>query len=422
MITVAQFAAMLENDLNALKSSTDEWEFKIYADVGEFKNPRRSGNNVLYTLNGQISVTNTNMEANVLVMGVNTLRLVFLVPTLPPRTNTAQTDEELKKIQDGQVYFVQHVKDILNTYFLRSRSFAMTDGTGEAFQYSMVAGVSAPEDVDIRSHIGESLPVFVYITLNFLTGGINALDIQLLMDGERIPYMSFNPSRATTLSTDLQSNAVAQKSIATASLYAIQFTAPSSVANPATASVYDFIADEYEVNTAHFIEVDWGAQRRDFYLMFVSSANVTAAGADFAGLNVSLTECMQNEEFLTFPSSFSCGVFKSSVSSATSIRFLLTASFTKNYPKGETPPNNYTIYFYIAGKAHFSLPNLSSQTTNEDGSITATYRTSVYQQIDLSPSDYSYDEESDEYLIYLISSEKVSPLNISGDFTFEEVS
>lgn len=413
MINIVQLANKFETALNALRLADEDWEFKIWANAGEFEKPQRQGNTVNYPINAQLSTVSTALEANVLIMGVNGLELEVLVPTYPPRTNTSQTDSELQKIQDGQIVFPLRIAQILDQYFSQTQTFNLTDDNGDVYACSMVGGVSIADLIDIESGIAESIPLSVSITITFLLGGINSLDVKLYMDGERIPFLSCNPSRSDTLSTDLQSNAVAQKSIATSSAYGIQFTSPSSVANAATAAVYSMIADEDEINTAHFIELEWGSQRDDVYLMFVSSANVTASSADFAGLNTTLAEAYGNDEYFHFPDGFSIGAFTSSVSSATSVTFTIDAEFIKEFSAGAEIPQTYPFYYYIAGKAYKLDAALISS-----GNVAASYAVTATVTAELESDDYSYSEENGNYVIHLVTSAVVTVTDVSTGFTF----
>ena len=389
MISITQLAARFETALNALRAEGEEWEFKIWANAGKYRKPRRQGNKVYYTLNGNLSTTTTAIEANVLVMGVNGLSLEFLVPSEPPRTNAQQTDAQLAKIQDGQFYFVSRITQILTEYFTGSKAFTMEDENGETFGCSMVGGVAVPQDIDLRAAAGESIPLRVSITLNFVLGGINALNVKLYMDGERVPYMSFIPSRATTLNTDVQSNDVEQKSIATSSVYGIEFTCPSSVSNPATSEAYNFIADAAEVNTAHFITVEWGSQRTDAYLMFITDANVTAQGADFTGLHVTMAKVYGNEEYFKYPSTYGVHKLTAADSQAKSVSFSIAAIPADRSSKTVDMP------IHCAGRTRII-------TLTRDSDPAAIMYRSPKLTFSLTAEDYSYNADEDTYDVYLI--------------------
>lgn len=412
MVSLTQIATIIENALNALNGSDKGYEFKIWANAGEHKKPYRQGNKVFYYIEGDLLPTTTAVDPNVLPMGVYGLSLTVLVRTDIPRTDITETDADLAKIKEGQIDFVNRIAQLLTQYFTAAQVLVLTDENGESFGYTMVGAVAVPENIDIYTSAGEAVPLRVAISLNYVLGGINALDVKLYLNGMRVPYMMFNPSRSAALETEVQSNNTEQKSFATSSVYGIQFTAPSSVANPATAAIYDFIADEAEINTAEFIEVEWGTQRTDAYLMFISSANVTAQGAEFAGLNVSLTKIYGNEEFFKYPSEFGTGVFRASVSSASSLTFTVSADFHKGFPL-KNVPDTFPLYVYIAGKTfRFEGTQISAV------DATVSYHASGTVTVSLGPENYAYDEANDDYAVYLITSEAVTVTGVSTGFTY----
>lgn len=421
MITVAAIASYFENALNALIPSGENYQFKIWAEAGNFLKPYRvpNTNTVVYPINGQLSVNSSAVTPNALVMGVNGLTLEFLVPTQPPKASPAQPDSELAPVQDNQLYFIQQVSKILLKYFVRPINDTMTDENGDSFSMAIYSGVSISGVIDQFAHVGEAMPMSVSITLNFAQGGINGLSINVYMDGEQIPYLTFDPSRSAQLTTDLQSNATVQKHLSTSTAYGIQFTCPSTIANTATMAVYDYIASSVPTNEAHFVEVEWGEERDDIYLMLFTSANATVRGAEFAGLNANMGEAYQNEEYFSFPASFTVGTFTSATSSATSLSFTLSATFTVTYAQNATVPESYPFYYYIGGTAYKLTATLSTTTAGADNTTVATFAVTQAITATLNASDYAYNDDSNNYTVYLIASQQITVTNVSAGFTYE---
>lgn len=415
MITMATLAEYFENELNALIPSGENYEFKIWAEAGHYKMPYRQGNTVYYFINALLATSASAVTPNALVMGVNGLTLSVLVPTLPPKTNVDQTDEELEEIQDGQLYMIQQVGNILLRYFTKTKTLSMADDQGNNFSIAMYSGVAISGVIDIYPKAGQAMPMSVSITMNFAQDGVNGQAVKVYLDGELVPYMSLNPSRSSQLSTDVQSNTQAQKHIATSTAYGIQFTCPSATGNAATLAVYDYIA-ETDPNSAHFIEVVWGDQRDDTYLMLFTSANATVAGAEFAGLNATMGEAYETVEYFKFPAEFKVGTFSSSDSSATSVTFTIDASFVVEFNAGAEIPQTYPFYYYIAGKAYKLEAALVSS-----GNVAASYAVTATVTAELEPDDYAYSSASDNYSLYLVSSADVTISNVSEGFTYSEV-
>lgn len=416
MISIAALAYTLENELNKI-IKIGSYEFKVWANAGEYIEPRRQGNNVIYTINCQLTPATTAIEANIIEMGVFGVRLEVFVPTEIPRESLTQTDANLAKIQQDQIAFVMRVANLLTDYFAASKLISITDTDG-TYIFAMTGSVAVPEDINLYASVGEAVPLSVDISLSYVEKGINAFNVKLFIDGERIPYLMFNPSRTSALSTDVQSNDSEQKSVVTSSVYGIQFTAPASTGNPALAAVYDFIADESEAKTAHFVEIDWDEQRTDYYLMFISSANVTAQGIDFAGLNVSLAKIYNNAELFSYPSSYSSGNFVSATSADANLTFKISSTFT--ITTKTIPPATYPFYFYIAGKAYgFSVPRQSYKYSN--GSYLGTYSSNLIfnTPAEISAEDYIYDESTGNYKVRMVASQAITSVtNVSTPFTW----
>lgn len=421
MITTAMLAEYFENALNDLVPSDGGYEFKIWAEAGEYKRYYRQGNDVVYYINGQLSVAGSALTPNTLVMGTNGLTLEFLVPADPPKTSFKQTDDDLARVQNGQFYFIQQVSQILLGYFTATKKLSMTDRDGTEFNMTAYSGVAISGVIDITSKVGVAMPMTVSITLNFGEELVSGLDISVYMDGELVPYLTLTPSRAAQLSTDLQSNTSVQKHLATSSAYGMQFTAPSASGNSATKAIYEYIADRDGQNTAHFLEVAWGAQRDDVYLVLFTAANASVSGAEFAGLNASLGEAFQNEEFLSFPQNFGAGYFRTAFSLYKSLFFSLYINFTKTFAANKSVPDTYPCYYYIAGKAYKLMASKTSESVAEDGTTSARFSVNTSVDITLSPSDFASDENGDNYYIYLIASGSITVLGPTAGFTYTAI-
>lgn len=413
MISTAMLASYFENALNALIPDNG-CKFKIWADVGDWKRSYRQGNKLSYYINGQLSVNSSAVTPNELIMGVNGLTLEFFVPVSIPKTSSAQTDSELQDIQNGQFYFVELISGVLLKYFTKVKTLSMQDADGNTFDIAMYSGVATPGVIDYQSPVGIAVPMSVSITLNFAQGGVNGMGIKVYLDGTLVPYLTLNPSRSSQLATDVQSNSVVQKHLSTSSAFGLQFTCISATENQATSDIYDYIADASEANIAHFVEIDWGAQRNDVYLMIFSTSNGTVTGAEFAGLNATLGEAYGNEEFLAFPQSFSVGKFVANSSSANSVYGTFNVSVTKT---GAALPSTMPFYYYIGGKAYkVVLPKINSSPSLS----TATYSATVSFNVDLSPADYAYEETTDSYTVYFITSAPVTMTILAAGFTYSQ--
>lgn len=416
MISMTALASYFESALNALIPSGQNYSFKIWTEAGEYKDPYRQGNTIYWPINGLLAVRTSAYTPNALVMGVNNLSLTFLVPKLPPKTSYSQTDSSLEPIQDGELYFIQQVGNILLKYFNKTKTLTMQDDDGNTFNVALYSGVAISGVIDIYPRAGEAMSMAVSMTMNFAQGGINGMAIKVYVDGTLVPYLALNPSRSGQLATDVQSNSVVQKHLSTSSAFGLQFTCPSANSNSATGAIYDYIADGEEANTAHFVEVEWGASRHDEYLMVFTTANGTVSGAEFAGLNATLGEAYQNEEFLSFPQGYGLGKFSSASSSAAALSFTVTIDFVREFGANNPVPDTAYTYYYIAGKAYRVEGTKISGTTTA-GSFTATATVTA----SLSPENYAYDESTDSYLIYFVVNGEATVSDVTSGFTYTEI-
>lgn len=78
MISLKELSNRFESGLNAeLKTvlKSEEIQFKIWAEAGQFQKPLRDGNTITYFINGNLRTSSSANDANDLVMGVNGLTL-----------------------------------------------------------------------------------------------------------------------------------------------------------------------------------------------------------------------------------------------------------------------------------------------------------------------------------------------------------
>ena len=406
MITSAMLAAYFENALNAIVPTGAGYEFKIWAEAGEFKKYYRQGNNIVYYINGLLSVNGSALTPNALIMGTNGVTIEFLVPADEPKTSYDQPDDNFERIQNGQFYFIQQVSELLLNYFTSSKKLTMTDDKGVLFNMTAYSGVGISGVIDIKTIVGMAMPMTVSITLNFGEELISGLDIKVYIDGEIVPYLTLTPSRTGQLSTDLQSNTTVQKHLSTSSAYGLQFTCPAAENNKGAKAIYDYIADKTKVNTAHFIEVRWGNARTDVYFGVLTSANANVSGAEFAGINAVFGEAYQNEELLIYPEEYGTGYFETASSLNSELIFTIKTTFQKTFARGKSYPDHYPLYYEISGTTYKLDCAIIASGTDAYGNSVITYAGTDGVSIVLTPSDFIPDEEV--YRVYLISSQAVT--------------
>lgn len=385
MIKLTQLATLFETGLNA-RLNDPEIQFKIWATAGQQTPSIRSGNSITYYLDGDLQVNSSANEANLLVMGVNQLRLMMYVPVKRPRTNAQQKAEELERIKNGQYPFLELITNAVDNYFKSSQAIEIideeeTDESGKPVVYSVgIKGNTALSGiVDIVSELDECVILSVYIECFFVAGGINSRDVQISIDGHIVPFQSVNVARSNELSTDVYAGEMVKKNITTATAFSLEISFPSN-SDYTTKAVLDYLLNA-KPNVAHFIKIKWGKTSEIIFFMTFDRLSTSVQGISFAGVSFALVEVIDNVELIDVPDQFQVGRFIFDNSQTSSVLFTI---------------DECTLF--MAGKAREIAGN---------NTITVT------------PRDYVYDAQKDKYYIYAITDRAVNIL--PGNASFEIV-
>lgn len=384
MISLKQLSNRFESGLNAqLKNvlKSEEIQFKVWAEAGQFQKPLRDGNTITYFINGNLRTSSSANDANDLVMGVNGLTLDFAIPTRPPRTNASQTTADLEKIYDGQYPFVHAVTDAINNFFQTAQSLPpMADDEGTQFSVSFQAGTSISGTVDILPVIGECITVSVYIEVYFIEGGTNSKDVKIILDGKNMPYKELRLGRAPIVERDVYAGENISKCLTSSTVFTIDAAFPSSD-NPATKTALSYVLDG-EPNAVHFVKVKWGNDAEKLYLMTYNSVQNTAVGINIAGVQASFMEVADNQPVYNLPEGFQLTkfIFSSSAEAQAALSFTLSEKRS----------------VFIAGVGAQELQGAVS--------------------VILTPNSFEYDAENNVYSVYMITDKAVKISNASVPF------
>lgn len=385
MITTQQLANLFEGELNALLDY-ENLAFSIWANVGKRNKPIRQGNDVYHYITGNIKVAGSSTTANRLVMGVNQLTIEFNVPIDPPKTTAAQTAEYLTSVKDGQYWFVQYIMGILSDYFQKYQALEMQDESGVTYAVGMVAGVAIPQSVDLQAWTGNSLPVNVYIEANIVQGGIISLDIGVELDGEFLPFQSFIPDRAGAFSPNVFSGADVSKVVTESSAFAAEVSIPTNTVYQSSATAVSYLLHG-RPNVAHFLKIKWGNTDdadTGLYLVTLTRCNGSLQGVAIASVTFRIAEMQDIDDLIDVPDGFQVGYFVLASSSVESLSFTVSAACLA-YMAGK-------VYEWTAGQ-----------------SVT----------VAIAPSAITYDEDSDEYRVYLITDQAVTVTGTGINFEVE---
>lgn len=364
MIQLTKIAQYFENGLNELYANP-EIRFHIWASSGEKDPPVRSGNSVLHFITGNLRVSSSSNDANILAMGMNGLTLDFSVPLKRPRTNANQSGKELQRVDNGQYPFFHEISEVIDEYFQIAQCFSLKDDDQKEYSMSCQAGVNIPGPSELSSVLGNSATVSVFITLYFIQGGTISRDITFSFDGERVPFQVSRIGRSNESMRDVYAGNLVSKSLSSSSAFSIDVDFPSN-SDAASKQAVEFLL-KGAPNTAHFVGVKWDNVSEDLFLMTFENVLGNAQGVSVAGLSVALTEVTEDVSALNFPESFSIRKFAFLDSKSTEVSFTIDTE----------------CELFIAGKAYKAGAGVLS--------------------VPLSPENFDYDESSDLYYVYLVT-------------------
>lgn len=382
MITLTQLADEFSNGLNEiLKELKPNMSFKIWAEAGEYKPFRRSGNTVTFYINGNLQTTNGANEANNLIMGINGLSLSFAVPIKEPRTSAKQTSEELSEIRDGQYPFVQDIIEVINRYFQKAQATIMYDGEGKKFSIAYRAGSAVTGAVDLVPELGKVIEVSSYIEIYFIEGGLSSKDVIVYFDNSIVPFTAVRHGRTPVVDSDVYSGKLVSKNLITSSAIALDIDFPLN-ADALTSACIDYLLNA-EPNVAHFVNAVFGDMGQKLFLMTLNVFQSSATGINVSGGSVSLMEIIEDVDAVNIPVGYQLGRFKLANS------------------------EEQTLTFTVSDKCNAFIAGNASEMQGE-------------QTVNVSPYNMVSEELTDgtsEYYVYLLTDRNLHISESSAPFT-----
>lgn len=408
MITLIQFANIIENGLNAALNNS-ELQFKVWASAGEMTKALRSGNTVTHWIPCNLISTSSANEGNLLSMGANSLSLDIAIPLKEPKTNATQTAAELAKIQNSQYPYVDYLTGIVDNYFQIAQVLQENDASGVSYTISMSAGRATTGVVDILPVLDNCLIISVFISATFLQGGVNARNIVLTIDGVQVPITTQSIGRTNRLANDVYSGSQTVKNIASATALAIDFAFPANADNTTKQAFLTLLNGQ--PNLAHFVQLSVGSLYDGNYFMMFDNLVLNAQNVLFAGITGSLIEVVDNPLMINVPNYMQVGKFSFADSTATSVgtQFFITQTI----PTSQTVPESISTTAYANGTIIEITSSTKGNTTdNGDGTQSTTYQFSY--EFPISPSFYVYNPTTQQYDFYIINIEATNYSSAPG--------
>lgn len=384
MISIIQLTKYIESGLNNILHNPDSpfndpnMSFKIWATAGEKEKDKRDGNTVKYSIIGNLRSASSSNEANMLIMGYNGMLLDFLVPIHRPKTISAQTEAQLARIVNNQYPFIEYIKEIINGYFARAQIVQFEDADKTAYTITITAGVASDGVVDLASVQSEAVTLRVSIGVQFLEGGISAQDMELYVDGYRVPFTRLTIGRSNQSEKDVYSNTdLSVKSLVTATALSLDFTLPANADNTTKQIVQQLIFGT--PNMAHFVNLKYADVAEKNYLMAFDGLQSDGEGISFAAISGSLVELTDNPAFIDTPDYMQTGVF--------------------SFDNSQTETLTFTVPECIGF--------ISGEVKSLSGDVT----------VNLDVNDFVYNPQTGGYAVYLITLGSVVVTNASATFT-----
>ena len=397
MITLVQFANIIENGLNTALNNS-ELQFKVWASAGEMTKALRSGNTVTHWIPCNLISTSSANEGNILSMGANSLSLDIAIPLKEPKTNATQTASELAKIQNSQYKYVDYITGIVDNYFQIAQVIQENDASGVSYTISMSAGRATTGVVDILPVLDNCIIISVFISATFLQGGVNARDIVLTIDGVQVPVTTQSIGRTNKLANDVYNGSQTVKNIASATALAIDFALPANADNTTKQAFLTLL--QGQPNLAHFVQLSVGSLYDGNYFMMFDNLVLNAQNVLFAGITGSLIEVVDNPLMLNFPDYMQVGKFSFATSGITQNPYYF--KYTMTASSQDLLPTSINTVFYYAGQV---IPITSTETSGitqtSDGQYQQTY--TFFYSFPLSPTDFVYNSTTQQYDVYVVN-------------------
>ncbi len=368
MITLTQYAQFLETALNDTLNNPNI-KFIVFSDIGNYKAAWRKSNSVTVYINCLLS-----REPGTIITGNNGLQIAsdnitlqVAVPTDPPRRTV---DEE----PDWNSYaFAESIRNLMDNYFSKNRIQAFTDETGVTYETGMIYSFSETGDSEIAPIIDEYIEFSVYITVNMVQNGINSRSTQVEIDGEAIPFLTAQPSRAEAVSGDVYSDNsnCESENVVISTTFAVDVSTPATT-GMITSQFSRFLL-EGKPNVAHFMKLVFGDDSR-LALVTYGNVNANMDGARNVGTSIPFILVAGNPYILNFPGYF-------------------TAAKIVNI----TPGTTVTVTFSLACLVSIGTTSLSRYL----GELDIAGMTLTFENI---PEDeLAYDEENDTYYLCVLA-------------------
>lgn len=216
MISLSQVTEVIQNGLNAI---SDDREFVIFNDVGEFKDYYRQegSNSITRYVNGIMeAMAPTIIPIKNLQVVTQSFRITFVLDM-----------DLLEKDTTGNYIEVANIRDLLTKYISGVNAIPYGASNDDvSFEVTptfdgVTVGVASQ-----MSPIGNILPMYLDFSCVFVESGVNTNNVEFIINGESMFFSDYSVSRVRTAETSMVANEKSQKTFIQANGISVSLKMP----------------------------------------------------------------------------------------------------------------------------------------------------------------------------------------------------
>jgi len=223
--------------------------FAVFTDTGDFQKAVRQGNEVTEYINGLFTVSGSSTEyaGEQKIVSIST-ELKFIV----------RIDDDHQP--DGNFDNIINFRELLSTAFQSVEpQFTATDKNDKIYRVVVAYTLPATGPREQNSMLGDSLTYSCSVYFAYLENSINAMDVKLTIDGEKVYFLAIGLTRRPSLVANLFTDNMNGESAvyAESAGFVVDLTLPAFI-TVMGGTIADYILGIEEVNTPHTVVLDYG--------------------------------------------------------------------------------------------------------------------------------------------------------------------
>ena len=350
MIALSVLTQEIEDGLNGL----DLANFKIFTDVGEFKNAyRQDGSNTITRyVNGVLeAMAPTRIPMKNLQVLTQSFRIGFVLDM-----------DLLNKDTDGNYKEVKNIRAILEKYIasVNGVPFSKNDSENISFEITpSYSGITTGTAMQM-SPIGNVLPIYLDFSCVFIQSGSNTNTVNFIINGENMFFQNYSITRTRTAETNMIANEPSSKTLAQANGISLKLEMP--LLNTTQSEEIEEDVWSGSQNEAVCVERYRAGAKTPYhaYIMIYGNNAETGAVGQNIGQSIDLVEGKQNE--LTYGNGWDDTTFTAQV-----------GALTKTLSLPSSAKNAVVIFWGDGTTSHIDTSGQNPPTTAEHTYAVGTY-------------------------------------------------